>query len=55
MFPQLKEDNLHDTCFVSVENCATVGEDHFPLSWNGVVPSEATLSEMYSKAHAGEM
>lgn len=55
MFPQLKEDNQKDTIFISKENCAIVGADHFPASWNGAVPLDAEIAVLHAKAHAGKL
>lgn len=53
MFPQSKKANQEDSYFITNENCSAVGADHFPASWNGVVPSDAEIAVMHASAHAG--
>jgi len=53
MFPQPKQSNQGDTCFITKENCLAVGAANFPASWNQIVPSENQMAALYAKAHAG--
>ena len=55
MFPQTKQDNQNETCFITQENCAVVGSEQFPTSWNRTTPSVEETKALFDRAHRGEL